>query len=170
MGHNQLLKFGTKKMSERSIAILKNFLTTLFFTIVMMAGGCVFQQENLLEKKQQSVLASYKQHIRETVDDHARTDELIAIGEKLHRQLRADARLLNEMFLELEKLNNSYDTSRSELEMAFHVINLHRKQMQNTIMVARSKIPTLTTPEEWQRLINRRTTLIELIKSTPGFL
>lgn len=145
-------------------------LVVLLGIIFIIAGGCASQQSKLLKKKQKDVLKSYKLQVSETIDDPERAKQLIALSKKLYQQMLTDTKRLQKMFDELDTLNKSYKTSREELETALNVINNHRREMREKILAARVSALSLTTPEEWQALMSRRRTLMDLIQETPGLL
>jgi len=142
----------------------------MLLILSFILGGCTSQQARLLEKRHGDVLKSYREQVADTIDDPKRAEQLIAIGEDLHLQIRRETKVILEMAAELKKLNSAYDTPRKELEAALQNLNSQRAKMRDSILLARAEAMSLTTPAEWQKLINRRGTLLELIKETPGFL
>jgi len=156
---------------ELRITLIKSgwplLILAMLFSVV---GGCVSQQARLLKKKQQDILKSYRQHVAMTIDDPARAEQLIGIGEDLYKKIQADTKVLLQMAEKIKKLNTDYGTTREELENDLSHINSQRAKMRDSIMLARSEALSLTTPVEWQELMNRRGTLLELIQETPGFL
>jgi hypothetical protein len=146
------------------------------FPVVILAifsfilGSCASQEARLLKKQQQNVLQSYRQQVINSIDDPERARELIRIGEDLYQQIRNDTEILLKMAEDLKDLNGAYDTTREELETAFHTLNSHRKEMREKILAARNEALPLTTPEEWQALMSRQGTLLDLIQQNPGIL
>ena len=138
--------------------------------IFLMAGGCASQQSKLFKKKQQDVLKSYRCQVSVIIEDPERARHLIALGEEFYQQMRVDTKVLQKMFVNLDTLNKAYNTRREELESAFQAMNNHRRTMRENILVARVRALSLTTPEEWQELMGRRRTLLDLIRETPGLL
>ncbi len=157
-------------MMRRPTFIALTCLIILFGMIFIMVGGCASQHSKLLKKKQQDVLESYRLQISESIDDPDRARQLIKLGEDFYQQIRTDTKVLLEMFHELDSLNKAYKTRSEELEAAFQAINNHRRKMRENILAARVSALSLTTPEEWQELMDRRRTLMDLIQETPGLL
>ena len=158
------------KVKDKCLVHTIRHCLVLFLFITLATVGCASQQSKLLKKKQQDVLASYKLQVSETIDDPERAKQLIALSKDLHREMRTDTKMLQKMFEELDTLNKSYKTRREELETALKVINNHRRKMREKIFAARVNALSLTTPEEWQALMSRRRTLMDLIQETPGLL
>ena len=155
----------------RSTSITKNCcLVIVLGMILIMTGSCVSQKSKLLKRKQQDILESYRLQVSEIIDDPERARQLNELAEDLYRQMLVYTKVLHKMFDELDSLNKTYDTERHELEAAFHAINNHRIRMRENIFTSRVKALSLTTPEEWQELMNRRKTLMDLIQETPGLL
>lgn len=145
-------------------------LFTMFCMTSIMAVGCVSPNLQLLEKKQQNVLDSYRLYISESIDEPERAKKLVVIGEGIYQQIQIDTRILYNMTKELEDLNNSYDARREEIEAALQAINQHRRKIREKILAARTAVLSLTTPEEWQGLMTRRKTMMDLLRGTPGII
>lgn len=154
----------------RTTFIKTGFSVVMLVMLSFVVGGCASQQARLLKKRQEDVLKSYRIQVANTFDDPERADQLINVAEDLYLQLRNDTKVLLEITEELKKLNGAYDTTREELEAVLQDLNSHRRKMRETIMAARAGALSLTTPEEWQELMDRRGTLLEFIGETPGFL
>jgi hypothetical protein len=166
---------GLSEKKQKTIMLRTSLMKTglpvvmlVLFSFIL--GGCASQQGRHLKKQQQDVLKSYQQQVVNTIDDPERARELIRIGENLYLQIRNDTKILLKMTEELKDLNGAYDTTREELETAFHALNTHRRNMRNKILAARNEALPLTTPEEWQALMSRRGTLLEFIQQNPGIL
>ena len=103
-------------------------------------------------------------HVSETIKDPERARQLVALGEDLHKQIWNDTKTLQKLYDDLTTLNKKYDTQRIELELAFQSLNEHRRIMRERLLTARVLALKLTSPEEWQELMTRRRTVMDLIK------
>ena len=157
-------------MEQLVIFIKRYWLLILLVATLCAAGGCVSQQERLLQNKQQEILESYREIVTTVVDDPVQARQLIHIGEKLNLEMKADTRVLLETTAKIKKLNAEYGTTREELQTALLDLNNQRRKMRKAILTARTEALALTTPAEWQELMSRRGTLPELIQETPGIL
>lgn len=138
--------------------------------VLIISGSCASKKSKLLKKKQEDVLQSYRLHISQAIDEPERAKQLIALGEGLYQQFRIYTETLQKMEERLYLMNYEYETTREELQAGFKAINDHRRNMREKILAARDRALSLTTPEEWQGLMGRRKTLIDLIRETPGIL
>lgn len=154
----------------RTPFIKTGFLVVMLVIFSFILGGCASQQGRLLKKQQQDVLKSYRQQVVNSIDDLERARLLIMVGEDLYLQFRIDTKILLKMTEELKNLNGAYETTRKELETAFHALNSHRREMREKIIAVRGEALSLTAPEEWQALMSRRGTLLDLIQQNPGIL
>lgn len=154
----------------RTPFIKTGFLVVMLVIFSFILGGCASQQGRLLKKQQQDVLKSYRQQVVNSIDDPERARQLIMVGEDLYLQLRIDTKILLKMTEELKNLNGAYETTRKELKTAFHALNKHRREMREKIIAVRGEALSLTAPEEWQALMSRRGTLLDLIQQNPGIL
>jgi len=145
-------------------------LLALFCLIFVVGGGCASKQTKLLNKKQKEILESFRLHVSETIKDPERARQLIALGEDLHKQIWNGTKILQKLYDDFTSMNKKYDTQRIELEVAFQGLNEHRRRMREKLLTARVHALKLTSPEEWQELMTRRRTVMDLIKETPGFL
>ena len=156
--------------------IRNNNLTLIVSAAAMLAiaatlfifSGC--STTKAIEKQQRKILASYRSHVLATIPEQERADRLIELGEGLHKQILADTETLRGLADELGRLNARYDTTRSEMEDNLEAINAHRVRMRERILEVRAEAVSLTTPAEWDSLINRGKTLMSLIKENPGVL
>lgn len=151
-----------KKTALSAMMLSMCFLTAL--------AGCASQQERLLKKKQQNILESYRQQVAITVGDPVRAQQLISIAEELYRDFKAETKILLEITEKIKKLHADYGTTRDEMQTALAHLNNQRSKMRETILNARTEALSLTTPIEWQELMKRRGTLLELIQERPGIL
>ena len=142
----------------------------LLSMVLLIAGGCTAKETRVLKKKQQDVIKAYREYVTESIDDPERAEKLIALGEDLYLQLKKDTETLLELVSDLNTLNKGYDTSRQELEAGFRTLTDHRRVMREKLLAARVKAEAQTTPEEWETLMNRNRTLMNLIQETPGLL
>ena len=142
----------------------------LFSAVLMVTFGCTAKKTYLLKKKQKDVLKAYKEYVTESVDDPERAVQLIGLGEDLYRHMKRDTATLLELVGDLDALNRKYNSTREELEASLKAINDHRRQLREKILAARVRAEALTTPEEWQKLMSRNRTLMNLIQETPGLL
>ena len=157
-------------MAQRPIYIPCKMFVMVTAMLTFLIGGCASQETRLLKKNQQSILGSYRKQVNEIVEDPARADKLIDLSEDLYEQLQTDTKALLEKVERLNKLNNAYGTSRQELEIAFHDVVRHRMKIRENLLSTRSKALSLTTEEEWQAIMSRRRTLMDLIQEKPGLL
>ena len=139
----------------RTPFIKTGFLVVMLVIFSFILGGCASQQGRLLKKQQQDVLKSYRQQVVNSIDDLERARQLIMVGEDLYLQFRIDTKILLKMTEELKDLNGAYETTREELETAFHALNSHRREMREKIIAVRGEALSLTAPEEWQALMSR---------------
>jgi hypothetical protein len=142
----------------------------LFSAVLLVTGGCTAKRTYLLKKKQKDVFKAYREFVTESIDDPERAEQLIDLGEDLYRHMKRDTATLLELVDDLDSLNKGYDTTREELEAGFKAINDLRIQLREKILAARIKAEALTSPEEWQELMSRNRTLMDLIQETPGLL
>ena len=142
----------------------------LLSMVLLIAGGCTAKETRLLKKKQQDVIKAYREYVAESIDDPERAEKLITLGEDLYLQFKKDTETLLELVSDLNTLNKGYDTSRQELEAGFRTLTDHRRVMREKLLAARVKAEAQTTPEEWETLMNRNRTLMNLIQETPGLL
>ena len=155
---------------KRQISKPITLLVLLLGSILFAVGGCTAKKTRLLKKKQQDVIKAYREYVTESIDDHERAEKLITLGEDLYLQLKKDTETLLELVSDLNTLNKGYDTSRQELEAGFRTLTDHRRHMREKILASRVKAVAQTTPVEWERLMNRNRTLMDLIQETPGLL
>jgi hypothetical protein len=156
---------------EQLIIIIKRYwLVILLLVTLCAAGGCASQQDRLLQKKQQDILESYRESMATIVDDPVRAGQLINLAEKLNLEMKADISVLLEITAEIKKLNAEYGTTRKEMQTALLKLNDQRRKMRKAILTARTEALSLTTPAEWQELMRREGTMLELIQETPGIL
>jgi ribosomal protein S15P/S13E len=154
------------RYSNKSIARLAPLLSF----IIILSISCASQQTKLLEEKQDDVLKTYKQQVSVTIKDPIRARGLITLAEDLHQHIKHHTTILQQLFDKLNSLNQKYDTQRVDLEVVLQNINQQRTEMLEYILTARVKATKLTTPQEWQKLMNRRKNMIDFIKETPGFI
>jgi len=145
-------------------------LVILLGVVLIIAGSCASKKSKLLKKKQHDVLQSYRLHISKAIDDPQRAEQLILLGEGLYYQFRAYTETLQKMEEKLYIMNGEYETTREELKAGLKAINDHRRNIREKILAARDRALSLTTPEEWQGLMSRSRTLLDLIRETPGIL
>ena len=94
-------------MEQLVIFIKRYWLLILLVATLCAAGGCVSQQERLLQNKQQEILESYRESVTAIVDDPVRARQLIDIAEKLNLEMKADTRVLLETTAKIKKLNGA---------------------------------------------------------------
>jgi hypothetical protein len=155
-----------KRTTSQTIA----YLFMLLSAALLVTGGCTAKKTRLLKKKQQDVIKAYREYLTESINDPERAEKLIALGEDLYLLLKQDTETLLELLNDLSSLNKGYETTRQELEAGFKALTDHRRVMREKILVARVKAEAQTTPEEWEALMKRNRTLMDLIQETPGLL
>ena len=126
-------------MEQLVIFIKRYWLLILLVATLCAAGGCVSQQERLLQNKQQEILESYRESVTAIVDDPVRARQLIDIAEKLNLEMKADTRVLLETTAKIKKLNAEYGTTREELQTALLDLNNQRRKMRKAILTARTE-------------------------------
>jgi hypothetical protein len=145
-------------------------LVILLGTVLFVTGGCTTNKPFLLKKKQKDVLKVYREYVTESINDPKRAEQLIGLGEDLYLNMKRDTATLLDLVEDIISLNKEYDTTRQELEARFMAISDHQKNMREKILAARVRAEALTTPEEWEDLMKRNRTLMDLIQETPGLL
>lgn len=133
----------------------------------MLIGGCAGKGDVNPVDVEKQAFDNLRSEIRIAVDDPERETKAIAVVDELAAELESLRRKTAERHEQAKNLNANYDTTRAEFDAFISASNADIRLSQQRILEKRERLIEVTTPEEWDQILDARTEAIDTaFKST----
>lgn len=127
-------------------------------SLLILLAGCSSSEHENVEKE---AFESFRTEISTVINDPEREAKALAIVDELVEELQSLRSQKAERLAQSRKLNANYDTTRAEYEAFIHEKNMENRLSQQRVLDNRNALIAVTTPEEWEQLLDVRSNSIK---------
>ncbi|GEA50832.1 hypothetical protein VIN01S_16360 [Vibrio inusitatus NBRC 102082] len=127
-------------------------------SLLLMLSACSSGNETNVEKQ---AFEDLRTEIRVAITDPEREKEVLMIIDELSEELQLLRDKKEQRQVQTRKLNANYDTTREEFEVFIKAKHADIRLSQQRILNKRDALIEATTHEEWDQIINKRSTSID---------
>ena len=139
--------------------LLRGLLLVLIFSLGL--AGWAGKSDVTPVQAQKQAFDDLRSEIRIAIDDAERETKAIDIVEQMDVQFVSLRTSREERQAQFKKMNASYDTTRTEFDEFIEESNANIYRNHQQLLEHRQALMSITTPEEWTRILNARTEAIE---------
>jgi DNA repair exonuclease SbcCD ATPase subunit len=140
---------------------IRRLLLGSIFSIGMAVAGCAGNSDVDLADAEKQAFEDLRSEIRNVIDDVERETKAIEIVDKIAVQFESLRANREERRAQFKKLNTSYDTTRAEFDEFTEESNANIHRNHNQLLEYRQALMSVTTPDEWDPILDVRTKAVE---------
>ncbi len=143
--------------------VLSLFVVVLF--LLFLSSGCATKTLTEPELRQQMFA-----DMRLCVDDIAEADrrsKILTLLNSLEADLEALKARVGQFVAETRALNSNYDATRYDFNKLQARFNASRGELQRRILTAKFEVRSLTTADEWAKLMQIKQSVIQELPNYP---
>ena len=129
--------------------------------LAIFLAGCAGKGDTSLVDAEKQAFDDLRAEIRIAIDNPERETMAIAIVDELAAQLASLLAKKKDKQEQARKLNADYDTTRAEFDAFVSVANTEIRMNQQRVLEQRKALIEITTPEEWEQILDARTDAID---------
>lgn len=139
----------------------RKHLLGLIFSLGLAVAGCAGKSDVNLADAEKQAFEDLRSEIRSVIDDDERETKAIEIVDQIAVQFVSLRSNREERRAQFKKLNASYDTTRAEFDKFIEESNANIHRNHNQLLEHRQALMSITTPEEWDPILDVRTKAVE---------